>query len=537
MSSRDLLGNRTKSLGGQERGGAKKHSPTSSGVCLAFSTAVVAGPPCRRGGSGLVGSFALLNAVLSVAVPAGHTVLLPSGLCSGADYLLRPPQSTVGGAHRPAGPSDFRFRYAAVCDGTAEARCGNEGHQGTVVPSLSEGRMPTAETIADASCLFAASGLCPVGQATVAFMPLRRVTAQNLCGTCRSPSFDRILPADTCRALVTLEPKRLAPSTDFRLTRAWLRARFHSSAALHDALYPSRDRLARESIGTATRSPLRHVVIDERDSLVVGLHLPGAPSTKLRSKTKNKATHSETHEKAHSGRAGLPRLARSWWEYGLELVLANAGAVNGCIKIHVIAPPDAGIHQEDLLALKSKYPSLTWQVHSPSADDDGDAEVAALLALASAHVLIAGTSPLSRLAAVLSRGVVIAPRGVLQQPLDDLRAVVTAYDHRFWDRSGVADHDFWQQETRLTRTNLRLVQLYLRQRHPIRSPAGHCLQRFTENSEGEACRVVRRRDPTEESGVANKTAATGSSRQRRFPSLLVIDCEQEPQEQNTVGRS
>ena len=113
----------------------------------------------------------------------------------------------------------------------------------------------------------------------------------------------------------------------------------------------------------------------------------------------------------------------------------------------------------------------------------------ALVAMARAHVLLAGTSAVSRLAAVygheliydrpdqisysvimvcftfhpfirlfilltclggrarcqvLSRGVVLAPGGVPMRPLKGLRAVISVYDHRFWDRSESADSEFWE---------------------------------------------------------------------------------------------
>lgn len=84
----------------------------------------------------------------------------------------------------------------------------------------------------------------------------------------------------------------------------------------------------------------------------------------------------------------------------------------------------------DLLVISSSFPVLTFTFHG----DDVPAQ-AALVTLSKAHVLLAGTSAFSRIAAVLSRGVVIAPSGMPTRPLADLRAVLTIYDRRFWDRS------------------------------------------------------------------------------------------------------
>lgn len=50
-------------------------SAPDSGLCLAFASTAVAGAVCRRAGGGLLGGLSLLNALLSVAVPAGHTVV------------------------------------------------------------------------------------------------------------------------------------------------------------------------------------------------------------------------------------------------------------------------------------------------------------------------------------------------------------------------------------------------------------------------------------------------------------------------------
>jgi len=49
------------------------------------------------------------------------------------------------------------------------------------------------------------------------------------------------------------------------------------------------------------------------------------------------------------------------------------------------------------------------------------------------------------------------------RPLTGLRAVITAYDGRFWDRSPNADLEFWEGRSDLVGTASRLVQLYLAQ--------------------------------------------------------------------------
>lgn len=92
-------------------------------------------------------------------------------------------------------------------------------------------------------------------------------------------------------------------------------------------------------------------------------------------------------------------------------------------------------------------------------------EADALVLMSKAHVLLAGAGSYSRLAAVLSRGVVLAPGGVPERPLEGLRAVIVVYDGRFWDRSPNADRDFWEGRSDMTATASRLVQLFLSQRH------------------------------------------------------------------------
>lgn len=44
-----------------------------------------------------------------------------------------------------------------------------------------------------------------------------------------------------------------------------------------------------------------------------------------------------------------------------------------------------------------------------------------------------------------------------------MRAVITAYDGRFWDRSPNADLEFWEGRSDLVGTASRLIQLYLAQ--------------------------------------------------------------------------
>jgi hypothetical protein len=69
--------------------------------------------------------------------------------------------------------------------------------------------------------------------------------------------------------------------------------------------------------------------------------------------------------------------------------------------------------------------------------------------------------------------VVVAPGGLPLRPLAGLRAVILAYDGRFWDRSPNADVEFWEGRSDLVGTASRLVQLYLAQVsdaiHPILS--------------------------------------------------------------------
>lgn len=157
-------------------------------------------------------------------------------------------------------------------------------------------------------------------------------------------------------------------------------------------------------------------------------------------------------DKRDGNRAGhrLGRLSRSWWKFGLELVLSTVNAT--CVRVHVVT--DGSAKHPDVLYLQQTYPFLAFKVSnlparvsiyrsvypsihpSPSvclsvrlsADPEGrytsakirsksrcllaahqvhagsQVEHMTLTALAQAHVLIAGTTVASRLAAVLSRG-------------------------------------------------------------------------------------------------------------------------------------
>ena len=129
-----------------------------------------------------------------------------------------------------------------------------------------------------------------------------------------------------------------------------------------------------------------------------------------------------------------------------------------CLRVHVFT--DGEPAHPDLQALKRRFPAVHFTVHG-----DEVPEQDALVAMAAAHVLIAGTSAHSRLAAVLSRGVVIAPGGVPMRPLDGLRAVIVVYDGRFWDRSPNADLEFWEGRSDVLNHASGRVQLFLAQRH------------------------------------------------------------------------
>jgi hypothetical protein len=52
-----------------------------------------------------------------------------------------------------------------------------------------------------------------------------------------------------------------------------------------------------------------------------------------------------------------------------------------------------------------------------------------------------------------------------KRPLEGLRAVILAYDGRFWDRSEEADLEFWEGRSDIVENTQRLLQLFLAQRH------------------------------------------------------------------------
>ena len=188
----------------------------------------------------------------------------------------------------------------------------------------------------------------------------------------------------------------------------------------------------------------------------------------------------------------------SWFIFGLQMIREHV--VDQCIVVHVLTdapdgwtPSDAASRTRrkntqalwaDVGTLEKRFPDLAFHVHGAEVP-----ETDALIVMARSHALLAGGSSFSRLAAVLSRGVVLAPGSVPLRPLRELRAVVVVHDFRFWDRSSAADLDFWEGRSDVLTSTSRLVRLFLEQRHSGNSSSSNIGRRCMRVASETKCRL------------------------------------------------
>lgn len=347
---------------------------------------------------------------------------------------------------------------------------------------------------------------CLPSSVGLADMPLHKVRSQMVCGACRARS---PLPPH-CRTVVEVDAEALLEHPEYHDTRFVLRSRFQAT-------------LNSRGLGFGAES----VLADAERHLVVAMHLPGthgivaaaaaATAAAAVAGTKGngggRGNDDNDDEAGGNGRYrgfhltdgddGHDRpMALSWWVFGLNVIMEHVQ--ERCIVVHVLtdAPTSAiearkrrrtnggttGNAQKggvggkkktevdkeaggDLAVLEERFPEITFVAHGAEV-----AEEDALVIMARSHVLLAGGGAFSRLAAVLSKGVVLAPGSVPRRPLHELRAVVVVFDPRFWDRSGAADVNFWEG-LRVQPETARLTQLFLNQRHPPNTTAAsRCLK-------------------------------------------------------------
>mmetsp|Transcript_10374 Transcript_10374/g.12587 ORF Transcript_10374/g.12587 Transcript_10374/m.12587 type:complete len:438 (+) Transcript_10374:91-1404(+) len=397
----------------------------TSGVCLTTK-----GDKCWPGG--LVQAVHILNAALFLAVKGSHRFIVQPNACERIDSLFR---------------SDKRDWtellksvpwYEARCNSkkftSAGSLCGEnwrvppDMHSPSSalrllpMPSEDFSIHPFMVNCNDPQFLLIGEKQtrCLPHNFALSDMPLRKLKAQMVCGACRAKAM--FLP---CHTMIELNSASLIPYPDYSDTRYVLRSRFQMAMNAR-GLSPMVEELLKES----------------KTSMIVTMHMP---------------LKEQGGRFLADGQDGHDRLlAPSWWVYTLEQIVSQV--YGWCIKVHIFTEAEA-THPE-LKLLKKRFPSIYFEIHGPPITERD-----ALIAMSLSHIHIACGSAISRLAAVLSRGVVLAPSGIPTRPLDGLRAVILAYDHRFWDRSEEADLEFWEGRSDLLGNSQRLMQLFLAQRH------------------------------------------------------------------------
>jgi len=320
--------------------------------------------------------------------------------------------------HRSLAVPDHLFQTDDTSSASAASATGGGGGAGRggslkkISKRLKSKFKATSEaTAADTALTASSRGGRGAGVSSVAGVALAQLPSQ--------------LPAPSCGSAVGVDIDQVLWHYNASVTRPKLQDLYYSS--FHNT-YQSPKMMA-----LLSTDPLN------RNKVVVAVHvrLGGSPSMRFSKVGPGTESLKNTSNQSFKEKWMSP----SWLLFSLRLV-ASAVQQHKCLKVHLFTDITHFIKEGDNKAkLKSHpdiapvlaaFPTLEIQVHGSEM-----AEGFAFQAQVWANVLVTSSSGFSRMAAVLSRNTVLAPR-LLSHPLHDLDHVVSVYHKDFWDRRDVS---------------------------------------------------------------------------------------------------